>query len=149
MRLVGALVHNDFMQSETHYQSFIRQYLQALENGAIGDELARFFTPNAIQIEYPNKLNPRGANSDFATILKRAEAGRGVIRTQHFEIVSIIEQGDHVAVEAHWTGTLAISLGKLVPGDTMSAHFAMFFEMKEGRIAKQHNYDCFVDNFGT
>ncbi len=137
------------MQGETQYQSVIRQYLQALENGAIGDELAKFFTPNAIQIEYPNKLNPRGAESDLATILKRAETGRDIIRAQHFEIVSIIEQGTRVAVQANWTGTLAIPLGTLTPGDTMRAHFAMFFEMKANRIAVQHNYDCFVGTFGV
>jgi len=31
------IVHNFVMQGETQYQSVIRQYLQALENGAIGD----------------------------------------------------------------------------------------------------------------
>ena len=28
-------------------------------------------------------------------------------------------------------------------GASMKAHFAMFFEFREGRIALQRNYDCF------
>jgi ketosteroid isomerase-like protein len=38
---------------------------------------------------------------------------------------------------------LAIPIGTLAPGDRMKAHFAMFFEFRDGRIALQRNYDCF------
>lgn len=40
--------------------SLIRSYLAAIESGATGEALARFFTPDAIQVELPNRLNPQG-----------------------------------------------------------------------------------------
>ena len=57
--------------------------------------------------------------------------------------MSAVAQGDRVAVEAEWSGVLAIPVATLAPGDTMKANFAMFFEMADGRIRSQHNCDCF------
>jgi ketosteroid isomerase-like protein len=34
-------------------------------------------------------------------------------------------------------------LGTLAEGAEMKAHFAMFFEFREGKIRLQRNYDCF------
>ena len=121
----------------------IRAYLEALQRGAVGDALAKFFTPDARQIELPNRLNPRGGVSDLATILRRAEQGQKLLRNQQYEIVSELAQDHRVAMEAKWTGTLAVPLGSLQAGATMTAHFAMFFELIDGRIQLQRNYDCF------
>jgi ketosteroid isomerase-like protein len=41
------------------------------------------------------------------------------------------------------TGTVARGFGALQPGDTMRAHFAVFLEIRGGRIVSQRNYDCF------
>jgi predicted ester cyclase len=62
---------------------------------------------------------------------------------QHYEIRSAIAEGSRVAVEAAWSGTLAVPLGTLVAGAIMKAHFAMFFEVVDGRIRMQRNHDCF------
>lgn len=128
---------------ETTNLATVRRYLAALEAGAVGDELARFFTADAVQIELPNKLNPSGGRSDLAALRKRAEQGQKVLQRQSYEVVSEVVQGDRVAVEALWTGVLAIPLGTLPAGARMKAHFAMFFEIQEGRISVQRNYDCF------
>tara|TARA_Y100001956_G_C4009283_1_gene136940 strand:+ start:298 stop:480 length:183 start_codon:yes stop_codon:yes gene_type:complete len=50
---------------------------------------------------------------------------------------------DTVIIEALWQGTLAIPIGKLKAGDKMKANFAQFYQIKEGKIYKQKNYDCF------
>ena len=121
----------------------VRSYLAAIESGATGDMLARFFTPDAIQVEYPNRLNPRGGESDLATILRRAEQGKRVLNSQHFEVRSETAQESKVAIEAAWSGELAVALGSLSVGATMRANFAMFFEFRDGRIRLQRNYDCF------
>ena len=65
------------------------------------------------------------------------------MKCQSFEIHSLLAQGDHVAVEASWTGVLAARLGSLAAGASMKAHFAVFFELRNGRILRQRNYDCF------
>lgn len=131
------------MNTEASNLALIRAYLSALESGAVDEELACFFGAYAVQVELPNKLNPSGARSDLPTILARAKQGQGILKSQSYEIHSEIAQGSHVAVEAVWSGVLAVPLGSLAAGATMRAHFAMFFEVTEGRISSQRNYDCF------
>jgi len=121
----------------------VRSYLAALEKGAVGEALARFFTDDAQQVEFPNRLNANGGRSDLQTLLSRAEQGQRLLRAQHYEIRSEVAQGSTVAVEAVWTGTLAAPLGSLSPGADLRAHFAMFFDVQDGRIRAQRNYDCF------
>lgn len=123
--------------------STIRAYLAALESGALGDALARFFTADARQVELPNRLNPNGGESDLPTLLKRAEQGRNLLRRQTYEVRAEVAQGSRVAVEATWSAVLAVPLGSLPAGSAMKAHLAMFFELADGRIALQRNYDCF------
>jgi ketosteroid isomerase-like protein len=48
-----------------------------------------------------------------------------------------------MAIEVQWTGTLAVALGTLPAGGEMRARFAMFLELRDGKIARQRNYDCF------
>ena len=121
----------------------IRAYLQALEDGAVGEALAGFFTSDARQVELPNRLNPNGGISDLQTLIERAEQGRKLLRSQRYDVQSEVAQGERAAVEATWIGTLAAPLGSLAAGATMMAHFAMFFELSDGRIRSQRNYDCF------
>jgi ketosteroid isomerase-like protein len=128
---------------ETANLATIRAYLQALEGGATGEALSKFFTPDVKQVELPNRLNPSGGSSDLATMLRRAEQGQKLLCSQRFEVQSELAQAHRVAVEARWSGTLAVSLGSLAAGATMAAHLAMFFELTEGRICAQRNYDCF------
>ncbi|MGC4046140.1 MAG: nuclear transport factor 2 family protein [Armatimonas sp.] len=125
------------------YTQFIQDYLAALESAATGEALSRFFTSDAEQIEFPNRLNPNGGQSDLSRLLQRAELVPTLLQSQHYEVHTILVQGDTVAVEATWTGVLAVPLGTLAAGSTMTAQFAMFFEFREGRIYRQRNYDCF------
>jgi ketosteroid isomerase-like protein len=130
-------------QNESSNVTMIREYLKALESGAASEVLRRFFTADARQIELPNRLNPKGGSSDLDLLLLRAEHGRKLMREQHYEIKSVLAQGDNVAIEASWRGTLAVPLGAIVAGTTLHAHFAMFFEFSAGSIRTQRNYDCF------
>ena len=128
---------------ESENLTLVRNYLNALEAGAVGEDLARFFAADAIQIELPNKLNPNGGKSDLPTLLLRAEQGQKLLRQQNYLIQSELIQGSRVAVEAIWTGVLAVPVGTLSAGESMKAHFAMFFEITDGLISSQRNYDCF------
>lgn len=121
----------------------IREYLAALESGETGDPLRRFFTSDATQIELPNLLNRNGQESNIDQLVQRSLLGQKLLSAQTYEIVSMMADGDSVAVEAHWTGTLAVPLGTLSAGAQMRAAFAMFFLCRGGRIINQRNYDCF------
>jgi len=128
---------------ESAHVSTVRAYLAALEAGESGDSIARFFARDAIQVELPNRLNPRGGRSDLATLLERSQQGRKLLSRQIYEVRNAVAQGERVAVEALWTGVLAVPLDTLRAGDSMTAHFAIFFEFAGDKIALQRNYDCF------
>lgn len=131
------------MTSTTDHLAIARRYLAALEEGIVGDALAAFFTPDAIQEEYPNRLVPHGARRDLEMILGSAAKGRGAISNQRFEVLGEQDDGGRVAMEIRWTGVLAVAVGALPVGSTMSARIAVFFDFRDGRIAAQRNYDCF------
>ena len=120
-----------------------REYLAAIARGDAVEALRRFYTPDFEQVEYPNALNPAGQRSDLASALERSERGKKVLKSQRFEVVSAIASGDQVALETEWTGVLAVPIASLPAGSEMRAHFAMFLDFRDGRIARQRNYDCF------
>lgn len=119
-----------------------REYLDSIGRA---DELGglRFFADDVVQVEFPNRLVPNGATRDLAALRDAAERGRKVMTAQSFEVVNAIASGDQVALEAIWTGTLAIPLGSIPPGGQMRARFAIFLTYRDGKIVRQHNYDCF------
>jgi ketosteroid isomerase-like protein len=133
----------DMTNAEDEKIHLIRTYLNALQNGEAGEALRRFFTDDVRQVEMPNQLNKRGQESDLNHILQRSQQGLKVLQRQQYEIVSAMAQDDRVAVEARWTGVLAITLGTLDAGTEMKASLAIFFRFRDGRIALQRNYDCF------
>ena len=122
-----------------------RDYLAAIENGATGDALGHFFAPEVEHREYPNRLNPKGSVSGLGAILDAAEHDRQTVSNQRFEIRHAVVDGDNVAIEVHWTGTLEKELGTLPIGGEMRAHFAVFLEFRNGKIVRQANYDCFEE----
>ena len=120
-----------------------KTYLAALEAGATGDALAAFFTDDVVQEEFPNRLLPAGARRDLAALLDGAVRVQKVMRAQRFELLGAVENGDTVALEVQWTGTVAVALGSLPAGGQMRARFAVFLEFRGDKIARQRNYDCF------
>ncbi|APB00760.1 nuclear transport factor 2 family protein [Nocardia seriolae] len=123
------------------------RYHEAVAAGATGEDLARFFHPDAVHRELPNALLPNGATRDLAGILAAAERGQQVIREQHFDIHRAVATGEDVALEVTWTGTLAVALGALEPGAQLRAEIATFLTIRDGLIAEQRNYDCYVTKF--
>jgi ketosteroid isomerase-like protein len=120
-----------------------RKYLQAIEAGATGDALARFFTPDVQQHELPNRMAPAGVRRDLAAILASAAHGQQVVAAQRLAVQHAIASGTTVALEVHWTATLAAAVGPIPAGGELQAHTAVFLEFRDGKIAVQRNYDCF------
>lgn len=54
--------------------------------------------------------------------------------------LAAIESG---ALEVLWRGTLVVPFGSIPAGGEMRARFAVFLELRDGRIARQRNDDCF------
>jgi ketosteroid isomerase-like protein len=121
-----------------------QRYFEAIERREDPEVIAQLLDPALVQEEYPNRLNPRGARSDRATMLERLMVGRQLLSAERYEIVGAQASGDRAALEVLWSGTLAVPLGEQLPaGSTMRARFAVFLEFREGKIVAQRNYDCF------
>jgi ketosteroid isomerase-like protein len=120
-----------------------RSYLAALEKGEAGEALAHFFTDDVVQEEFPNRLSPDGIRRDLDAILDSAARGARILSAQRYRILGEVAADDHVALEVDWTGTLAMPLAGLPVGGMMRARFAVFLHFRDGRIARQRNYDCF------
>ncbi len=120
-----------------------QRYLSAIEQGATGETLAAFFTDDVVQEEFPNRLVPNGARRDLAGLREAAARGQQVIRVQRYDIQRAVVSDNHVALEVIWTGNLAVPIGTIPVGGQMRAHFAVFLDFRDGKIAAQRNYDCF------
>jgi ketosteroid isomerase-like protein len=120
-----------------------RRYLEALESGAEGGALAEFFTNDVVQEEFPNRLSPIGVHRDLKALLDAARKGKRVMRAQKFDILHSIAEGDTVALEVFWSGYIAVPVDTLPADSEMRAHISIWLEFREGKICRQHNYDCF------
>jgi len=120
-----------------------RRYLEAVESGADGNALAEFFTKDVIQEEFPNRLSPIGAHRNLQAIIDSARKERKRLRAQKFEILNSIVEGDRVALEVYWSGLLAMPVDTLPADSEIRAHFSIWLEFKDGKIARQHSYECF------
>lgn len=118
-------------------------YLRAVEQGATGEALARFFHPEVSFREHPNRLFPTGVTRDLKAALEGAERGQRVLSSQRYEVRQAVVDGDQVALEISWSGTLAVPLGTLPVGGILHAAIAAFITFREGRILSQRNYDCY------
>ena len=120
-----------------------RRYVAAIAAGATGEKLAAFYTPDVVQEEFPNRLVPNGASRGLAGLLEGAARGKELMSAQTYEVHSALADGDRVALEVTWTGTLAVALGSLSAGSTMRARIALVLDFRDGKIAAQRNYDCY------
>jgi ketosteroid isomerase-like protein len=109
--------------------------LLAIERGD-RDAVSDAYADDAMQHELPNALLPNGMRRDKRAILEAFDRGAALMATQRFEITNAIVGNDQAAVEADF-------VGETKAGRTFRARFAMFFEVKNGKIVAQRNYDCF------
>jgi ketosteroid isomerase-like protein len=120
-----------------------RAYIAAFEGGAVGEELAAFYHPDVVQIEFPNRRNPAGVERGLDDILAAAASGQKLMARQIFDIRTVTEAGDRVVLEMGWTGCLTVPAGTTRAGEAMRAHFAQVIEYEDGLIIRQRTYDCF------
>ena len=131
-------------EDETPALRTVRRYFEALmrnDRATLGALLA----PDIVHEELPNRLNPHGAIKDRAKMLAAFEVGLKLIAEQRFDVERSVVQGDTIALEVVWTGKLAAPVGSLKAGDTMKAKIAVFLDVREGRVVRQRNYDCFEE----
>jgi len=120
-----------------------RCYLTAIEAGGDFASVSEYYAPEIIQIEFPNRLVPDGARRDLSALRDAWERGQNVVASQRYEVRNVMASGDWVALEVTWSAVLNVAIGTMPAGGEMRAHFAVFLQFQDGKIVRQHNYDCF------
>jgi ketosteroid isomerase-like protein len=126
-----------------NHEALLRSLYAAISAGATGEALTRFWHPDAEQIEYPSLMRPHGHRRSLAEIAAGAELGAQVIRDQRYDVHTMIEQGDQVAVQLTWTATVAAELGAVSAGTSLTAHVGLFYVFRDGLVLRQSSYDCY------
>ena len=121
----------------------IRALHRALEQGKHGSELASLFTEDAVTIEHPNRIKPRGARTDLAAMMTASEHGAHLLARQSYDVHSAIAVGATAIVRLTWTGVIARAVGPFREGQLLTAHVAQFVETRDGRIASIETFDCY------
>jgi ketosteroid isomerase-like protein len=57
--------------------------------------------------------------------------------SERYEVRALTVEGDRAVAQILWTGTL-------VDGRSMSAHICSAIELRDGKIWRQEQYDCFI-----
>ena len=130
------------MSSSSDNVETVRRYLKCIEQGSFS-ELKSLFMPDVVMEQLPNRIYPQGVQCTPSKMEAAFEKGRALFAEQTYEIRKAVAQGESIAAEVLWTGTLAVGFGSLAAGSQMRCHSAMFFEFVDGKIARQRNYDCF------
>jgi ketosteroid isomerase-like protein len=131
------------MTGETDNVATAKRYLAAIGAGVEFDALAEFFAPDVVQQEFPNRLVPQGAVRNLEDLRAAAARGRKAVISQRYDVDNVIASGDWVALEVRWAASMSVAIGSVPAGGEMRARFGVFLQFRDGRIARQHNYDCF------
>ena len=121
-----------------------RRLFAAIETG---DETAlrQIYAENAVQVEHPNRLKPKGERREVRKMMEDLKRGKAILREERYEVIEAAASGELVACQVRWTGVLAVPVAALKPGDSMICESGIFLRFAGGRVVEQHNYDCFED----
>lgn len=124
-------------------REIVTAYIRAIE-AQEPDIEARYLHPDVQLTEHPNRILPAGLRSDLAGIRAAGERGRKLMASQRYDIRDIIVEGDRAAVQFVWSGTLAVAAGPLPAGHVMQAQICSIIELKDGKVWRQEQYDCYL-----
>ena len=116
-------------------RELVTAYIRAIESHDL-DDVARRLHDDVTVVEHPNKLNPAGKTYDKAAIRAAGERGAAVLESERYDVRGMIVEGDRASVQTVWTGVLK-------NGATMTAQICSVIEVKDGKIWRQEQYDCF------
>ena len=132
------------MSKEDDRLKAAKALLRAIEQGDRA-ALLEAYAENAVQVEHPNKLKPKGDRRAPARMAEDLARGKRLLRSERYDVLEGTVMGDQVALQVRWTGVVDVALGALRPGDSMICESGIFLRFQGDKIIEQHNYDCFED----
>lgn len=124
-------------------REIVTAYIRAVEAHDT-DAVARHMHPDVELTEHPNRISPAGRRVDAAGLRALGERGKQLMASERYEIRGMIVEGDRAAVQIAWSGTLAVALGSLPAGHVMQAQICSIIELRDSKVWRQEQYDCFV-----
>ena len=122
----------------------VERYLALLfDPAATSAQLADLLHDDVVFVEHPNLVSPQGSRRDRSALLASFESGRRLMAEQRLDDLEVLPAGDYVVARAAWSGTPAGDAAPLRAGSTLLARLAMFFTVRDGRVFRQENYDCY------
>ena len=131
------------MANLTENEKIVTDFLKMVETRRSSAELEKFYHPEIEQHEYPNAIVKNTMIRKLDDLKAGSERGLKLMSKEEYEIRNLFSSGNVVILEAVWKGTLAVPVGNIPTAGVMTAYFAQFFELKDGKIYRQRNYDCF------
>jgi len=113
----------------------VLEYLRAVEAHELS-RVAELLHPEVTVVEHPNKLNPSGARYDYGAVRAAGERGAAAMASERYEVRALTVEGDRAVAQIAWTGTLR-------DGRQMHAQICSAIELRDGRVWRQEQYDCF------
>jgi ketosteroid isomerase-like protein len=119
----------------------VELYLEAL---AAGDEesVLACLNRDVVHVEQPNAFRRKGDRRGRDALTSDMARGRRLLASQRYHITSSLVDGERGAVQMEWEGVLAVAFGPFSAGDRVELASAMFFELRDGLVLSQQNYDC-------
>lgn len=117
-------------------RDIVLAYLRAIESHDL-DLVATFMHSEIEVLEHPNRLNPMGARYDGAALRAAGERGKAMMASERYDVRALTVEGDRAVAQILWTGVL-------LDGRSMSAHICSAIELREGKVYRQEQYDCFI-----
>ena len=136
------------MSKEDDRLKAAKALLRAIEQGDRA-ALLEAYAENAVQIEHPNRLKPKGDRRSRAKMAEDLGRGKKLLRSERYEVVEAVVMGDLVALQVKWPGAVDVAVGALQPGDSMICESGIFLRFQTDKIVEQHNHDCFEDFLTT
>lgn len=124
-------------------REIVTAYFRAIESHQ-PNEVNRYLHSDVELTEHPNWVSPAGLRVDLAGMQAAGERGRKLMASERYEIRQMIVEGDRAAVQIAWSGTLAVAAGPLPAGHVMRAQVCSIIELKDGKVWRQEQYDCFL-----
>jgi ketosteroid isomerase-like protein len=123
----------------------VERYIHATASpSTTPEELAALVHPDVVVTIHPNITAPNGTRSGLAEMQAGLKAGQSLMAWQKYEIHGHDQPAaDRVISRTTWTGELAVDLGPWTAGTKLRAEIAMFFQLRDGLIHRQENFDCY------
>lgn len=125
-------------------EDVVRRYFAVVADlESTEDDLRALLAPDAVFVEHPNPISPRGNRRTTEETLAGFASGKALLSAQSIEVRDVIALGERVAVRSTWRGTVGVEAGALKPGDELVAHMGGFLTVRDGLVVEHETYDCY------